>query len=278
MKKISVFIFVAILAIASFVTALNDSNVKKPKYITCIIKGIVYDSEDGKAEIYRDNSSEWVGGNITVYSLDKSILPAINNGSEDQGRDSMGYDEFNFDAGWQEEDDGKIGIVVGECFVNNTIYVFITDFTYFVAMGSYQGIGECNTTEWEPIPKPHTYLKNNGNIDLIIPNFSHPILRSLGISTLPNIENTIGFAVYRDNTCIGGTTRRGVGTEYFYTDPAGGHYTAGNYSVKPIVKGGFYGATPEQSLTLFAPAGGESLTGGYNYTIQCAVAGGIVPY
>jgi|GEM_PF-1873555 len=265
---------------------LNDIKDEKKD----LVYGNVYYSADGLAKIFENET--WVCKNITAYCIDEyengTVDLAIGNETNDLGEShvSNGYDYFRFnpyEKGWNNYSLNQEHIAVGETTVDGKDYVFITTFIYKTIDGNRRGL--CEWTEWEPIPTPIVYAKGDGWINISIPKFTNPVLVSYGSSGTPNMNNTTGFAVYRNGTEYIGNTSCYNETHYFYNDTVSSGVVY-HYSVAPIAKGNYtpYGksllaSSEELSVTLNSPiTGNEVWAGGSTHDISYTITGGSPPY
>jgi hypothetical protein len=298
-KKIIVLALVCILALSTGIAIMISSGQTRlvGQYL---VRGIVYDSYGGAAEIYNDNGV-WVCKNIAVYSVDGVKKPEVNNGTFDKGGNFTDYDEFEFDEEggftWRDGDVGREGICVGETEINNVSYVFITNFTFRKSPLIDKWTGACTDTEWEPIPSPKVYKKGDNWINISIPKFTNPKLTEIGgIGITPNANNTIGYAIWRDDTS--GDKPYGIAdystTHYYFYNDTLSYDTyppyVGNYSISPIAKGNYIISgrsinvssktlqIGELEIELLAPSTTIAVTGGTTFEIKYRISKGLEPY
>ena len=247
------------------------------------ISGFVWDC--GTVEVWDGATGDWSCTNITIYT--NATDRVVDDGSEDKGLGGGLNDEFFFDAGWREEHEGRKGIAVGEAKKDEINYVFITDFTIvYRDMMTDKWLGECEDTEWEPIPTPIVYAKGDGWINISIPKFTNP-QKELYDNLTTNTDNTIGFAVYRNGLFVGNTTSFN-NIHYFYNDTEISATAGYNYSVAVIAKGNHttYSKSSEVKaqdgdplqVTLTSPNGNKIWTGGNSHDISYTITGGSPPY
>jgi len=286
MRKMLSTVLVGMLIATMFLVTDVSSDGAKPG-LRYPISGTVFDA--GGVEIWDDVTNDWSCINITVYSVDGTVEPEVDNGSADVGSNNDEYDTFRFDSGWRDPDVGKEGVCIGEAVDgDNTHYVFITNFTFTEKEDIYGNItyrGDAMPTEWEPIPTPIVYAKGDTWINISILKFTNPVLASNGGTETPNANNTIGFAVYRNGTeRIENATYHNA-THYFYNDTNVLSDVVYHYSVAPIAKGNYptYGksllaSSEELSVTLNSPVVGDIWTGGSSHDISYTIIGGSAPY
>jgi hypothetical protein len=245
---------------------------------TCRIGGYVYNSADGITKIRENNT--WICNNITVYNVSEYeagiIDIAINNNDTDHGEDFLEKDKFYFDAGeqWMNWSSGDVLVSVGEANNNGVNYIFLAGAVLEAPPNYFED------TEWEPIPTPIVYAKDDTWINLSIPKFTNPVLASYGRTGTPNVNNTIGFAVYRNGTEHIGNAPYYNETHYFYNDTISSGVVY-HYSAAPIAKGNYTTycksllvSSEELSVVLNSPAGGEIWAGGEEHTISYEITGG----
>lgn len=253
-----------------------------------LVYGNVYYSADGLAKIFENDT--WVCKNITAYCIEEYengiVDLAVDNETTDSGEShaSGGYDYFRFNPyenQWNDYNLSQEHIAVGETTVDGRDYVFITTFIYKTVDGDRRGF--CEWTEWEPVPTPIIYAKGDNWINITIPKFTNSQKELYGDIT-PNVNNTVGFAVYRNGTERIGNASWYNETQYFYNDTISSDVVY-HYSVAPIIKGNYttYGSSllassEELSVTLNSPAGGEVWTGGSSHDISYTIIGGSAPY
>jgi len=251
--------------------------------------GCASDSDDGMAKIYDDGN--WSCTNITVYffsmllgmTMDEAVMDeavmdeAVDDETTDHGTDYENAD-FAFDPGWREEHDNCIA--VGYAYAGERNYVFITNFTYEYIVPGVNGrayyLGSCVPTKWELVPTPIIYAKGDNWINITIPKFTNPT----------NLNNTIGFAVYRNGTERIGNATDYNETHYFYNDTPVSSGMVYHYSVKPIAKGNYttYGSSllassEKLSVVLNSPTTGDEIwAGGSSHDIEYTITGGSPPY
>lgn len=291
MRKMLSAVLVCVLVATMFlvVNVGSDGLFDRPKDdIRYPISGDVFDA--GGVEIWDDATNNWSCINITVYSVDGTVEPMIDNGSADVGSNYDEYDTFRFESGWRDPDVGKKGVCIGEAVDgDNTHYVFITNFTFIKTQDIYGNLtykGEAMPTEWEPIPTPIIYAKGDTQVNLAIPKFANP-QKELYDNITSNTDNTVGFAVYRNGLFVGNTTSEGT-AYYFFNDTD--FSSACNYSVSPILKGNYaaYGRSASLSsdesalaplnVVLESPNGDEYWAGGSEQNIKYSITGGLAPY
>ena len=291
MRKMLSAVLVLAVVFTTFLTAnvCSDTGVNDIKEDQRdLVYGNVYYSSDGLAKIFENDT--WVCKNITAYCIDKYesgvVDLAVGNESNSLGEShpSNSYDYFKFnpsDAGWANWSLDKEHIAVGETTVDSRDYVFITAFVYTAIYGGDRR-GHCEWTEWESIPTPIVYAKGDTWINISIPKFTNPVMKSEGAT--PNMNNTVGFAVYRNGTEHIGNAAYHNETHYFYNDTVSSGVVY-HYSVAPIARGNYttYGksllaSSEELSVVLNSPAGGESWAGGQEHTISYTITGGSPPY
>lgn len=257
------------------------------------VSGSVYYSNDGLAKIYE--GTNWSCINITAYCIEEYgsgiVDLAVDKGKPvDNGsaHPDEFYDDFKFDPHylWANESTEKEHITVGENKINGSCYVFITSFFYnnTPSMGP-QGL--CKDTEWEPIPKPIAYKRGASWVNISIPKFENKT----------NIENTMGFAVYRDETNnswtldknylkVGNATYSADGY-YYFNDTNLSHKTTYYYAVAPIARGGYiiYCKSPGVEIsttmplvTINSPKGGEDWSGNTSHTVSYTIQSGEPPF
>lgn len=263
-----------------------------------LVSGSVYYSSDNLTKIYE--GTNWSCINITTYCIGEyrngTVDLAVDNGSIDQGEahpDKL-YDEFKFDPAyqWANENFGKEHIAVGENEINGSCYVFITNFFYNLTpmMHSF-----CKTTEWEPMPKPVAYKRSASWINISIPKFTNP-QKELYDNLTTNADNTIGFAVYRNETNNSWTLDKdylklGEATYfedsyYYFNDTNLCPRTTYYYAVAPIAKGGYITYCKSLGveistiplIILNSPNGNEDWTGNTSHSINYTISGGSPGY
>ncbi|MDI6856194.1 MAG: Ig-like domain-containing protein [Candidatus Thermoplasmatota archaeon] len=254
------------------------------------ITGIVLHSLDGNARIYNE-TKVWVCENITVYLLKNVTNINIDTGATDQGTNETDRDSFSFipesQPNWAEGDEG---IAVGE-FHSELNYAFITNFTlktiyYPPPVDKTEYVGICDATEWELIPTPRIYKRGDTWINISIPKFTNQQISALGGGT-PNSNNTIGYAIWRDDLL---DKRAGIAdysneTHYFFNDTTislGGSYY---YSVSPIARANYEVSarslklsTDELDISIAQELETACFTGGSVLKLAYNITGGAAPF
>ncbi|MEW6070638.1 MAG: hypothetical protein AB1485_08475, partial [Candidatus Thermoplasmatota archaeon] len=169
-RKIALLVLMGLI-IASCLPLVSIVSSQKQKVY--FVTGYVWDSLDG-VEIWNDTTNNWSCKIITVYPVEKGIIePYTYNGSDGEIINESLRDGFKFDAQWRENMLDKEGICVGEAEKNNVKYVFITNFIY-KKTDIFEGIGECATTEWEPMPAPNIESTGATWVNISIKKFENP--------------------------------------------------------------------------------------------------------
>lgn len=264
-----------------------------------LVVGRVYYSNDSLAKIYE--GTNWSCINITAYCIEEYKSGIVDlaidkGGSIDQGSayPNESYDEFKFDpAQWKNENTSEEHIAVGENEINGSCYVFITSFFYNNTPMGIRGL--CKSTEWEHIPTPTIYAKGSAWVNISIPKFKNPQKNKYN-NTTPNINNTIGFTLYRskinnswtlsrDYLKVGETTYSDDGY-YYFNDTNLSLMTTYYYAVAPIARGGYITYHKSHGIeistmplvTINAPNGGEVWSGNTSHIVSYTIHTGEPPY